>query len=120
MKSVEEILAEASFTIAHVHNRPSMYIASTMQPRAADAMDGILRIAHWFWATIQDREDEYGNVLSAVRKRHECSSQGFPDAFRRLNPDADEAAAFQFVMSSWQEVDAELGIDVSADACRSG
>lgn len=118
MKTPEQILAEASKTIAHIHNRPSMYIGSTTRANAADIFDGIMWIAHGFWATVQSREKEFRDVVDAVRELHECSCQGFPDAFRRHNPSSEEGLVFQHVRECWAEIDAKLGIDVSEDAAR--
>ncbi len=92
-----------------------MFIGSTARAGSADTLDGMLWIAHWFWATIQNREAEFRNVSSVIHERHECSCQSFPDAFRRLNPEADETAACEFVLTCWVEVAHELGIDVSED-----
>lgn len=116
VKTVDEILTEATTTIAHIHNRPSMYVGSESQAGAANTLDGMMWIAHWFWATIQSRQAEFRRVHDAVREIHKCSCQGFPDAFRRLNPDADEASALHFVRKCWAEIDSRLEIDISEKA----
>lgn len=118
MKTGEQILAEASKTIAHIHNRPTMYVGSRSRTGDANAIDGVLWMAHWFWAMIQSREDEFREVVAKVREKHECSCQGFPDAFRRHNPRADESAAFEHVLQCWLEVDSYLRIDTSETAAR--
>ena len=41
MKTAEEILAEASTMIAHIHNRTGMYVGSTARPGAADTLDAV-------------------------------------------------------------------------------
>lgn len=113
MKSAEQILTVSSKVIAHLHNRPSMYIGSVSRQNAADIFDGMIWIAHWFWATVQSRENEFLEVAAAVRESHKCSCQGFPDAFRRHSPDSDEETVFQHVRSCWAEIDARLGIDIT-------
>ena len=78
MKPVEEVLAEALAAIEGLHHRPSMYVGSTTQPGAANTLDGMLWIAHWFWATVQDRRGELrGHALpseaysrAALPRRH--------------------------------------------------
>ncbi|MCO6045519.1 hypothetical protein NG895_16530 [Aeoliella sp. ICT_H6.2] len=119
MKSAEQILAEANKTIAHMHNRPTMYISSASRANAGDIFDGMLWIAHWFWATIQSREGEFRRVLDSVRESHQCSSYGFPDGYRRDHPNSDDESAFHHVKKCWEEVDAELGIDISEEAADS-
>ena len=115
MKSSEQILAAAHGTIARMHNRPSMYIGSTSRQNSADIFDGMIWIAHWFWATIQSRENEFITIVATVRETHQCSSLGFPDAFRRHNPISDDELVFQHVRRCWTEIDAKLGIDVSEE-----
>ncbi len=73
MKMAEEILAEASTTIAHIHNRTAMYVGPPAEPGRANTLDGMFWLAHWFWASIQGRETEFRNLLSAVRQRHNPS-----------------------------------------------
>ena len=119
MKSIDEILAEANTTIAHMHRRPSMYIGSTKRANAGDIFDGMIWIAHWFWASVQSREKEFRDVVSAVRESYNCSCQGFPDAYRRHHPDTDEETLFEHVRKCWAEVDERLGIDISENAARS-
>jgi len=118
MKSVDQILVEANKTIAHMHHRPSMYIGSTSRPSAGDMFDGMIWITHWFWATIQSRENEFRQVVAAIRESHQCSCQGFPDAFRRHNPGSDDESVFEHVRKCWAEIDAKLGIDISEEAAR--
>ncbi len=113
MKTVDEVLAEASATIAHMHNRTGMYVGSN---GAADTLDGMFWLAHWFWAMIQGREAEFRDLHSTIRKRHKCDCLGFPAGFRHLNPDADEETAFRFVLECWREIDSQLGIDISPEA----
>ena len=113
MKTAEEILTEAATTIAHMHNRTGMYVGSN---GAADTLDGMFWLAHWFWAMVQSREAEFQKLHSAIREHHRCDCLGFPDGFRRLNPDAGEKAAFRFVLACWRELDDKLGIDISPAA----
>jgi len=115
VKTAEEILTEASTTIAHMHNRTGMYVGSH---DAADTLDGMFWLAHWFWAMIQGREAEFRDLHSAIRRRHKCDCLGFPDGFRHLNPDADEESTFHFVLACWREIDGELGIDISPEVSR--
>jgi hypothetical protein len=116
MKTAEEILAEASTMIAHIHNRTGMYIGSLARPGAADTLDAVFWLAHWFWYSIQDREAEHNDLYYAICERHKFSGLGFPDGFRHLNPDADEEAACRFVLAGWREIDGGLGIDISPEA----
>jgi len=116
MKTSEQMLAEISTTIAHMHHRITMYVPSTNGPGAGDTIDGMFWIAHRFWASLQERGDEFRTAVRVVRRRHECGSQGFPDAFRENNPDALEEEVARAVMSYWVEIDAELGIDISSTA----
>ena len=95
-----------------------MYIGSTTRPGAADMFDGMIWIAHWFWATVQSRESEFRQITAKVRDSHRCSCQGFPDAFRRDNPDSDDETVFEHVRRCWAEIDALLGIDISEDAAK--
>lgn len=118
MKTPEQILAEASRTIANMHIRPTIYVGSTSRPHAADTFDGMMWIAHWFWASIQSRERELRDARSAVSEAHNCSCQGFPDAYRRQHPNSDEESVFEHVRQCWAEIAAILEIDISRDASR--
>jgi hypothetical protein len=119
MKTIEQILAEANTTIAHMHLRPSMYIGSTSRPNAGEMFDGMIWVAHWFWATIQSREKEFREVADSVRQSRNCSNLGFSDAYRLQNPTLDDQDVFQHVRSCWEEIDKKLGIDISENAARS-
>lgn len=112
MKTPEQILAEVSAMISHMHNRTGMYVGSHGK---ADSIDGMFWLAHSFWASIQGREAEFRDLHSAARKRHKCDCLGFPAGFRHLNPDADEETTYRFVLACWREIDGELGIDLSPD-----
>ncbi len=112
MKSAEDILAEANNTIAHMHNRPQMYVGATNRQSAGEIYDGMMWVAHWFWARCQDREDEFGETKSNVMTSRKCGCVGFPGSFRQRNPDSNEHAVFEYVRECWAEIDAQLGIDI--------
>jgi hypothetical protein len=118
MKTAEEILAEASRTIANIHNRPAMYVGDPSIRCTADTFDGMMRIAHSFWATIQSRQAELSVAIDAVREAQRCRSLGFPGAYRWQNPDATNEDVFQHVRACWAEIAAKLGIDISLEAAR--
>ena len=111
-RNIDEILNDAAVTIQRIHRRPSMYIGSEDFEYAAEMFDGMTWLAHHFWAMIQNRDSEFRDILSATRALHQCSSQGFADAFRRHNPNADPRSVFEYVRRCWAEIDAELGIDL--------
>ena len=113
MKSAHEILAEVTETIVRMHHRPQMYIGSTGSPRAAEIYDGMMWVAHWFWATAQNRERDLGNAKSAVITSRECGNIGFAASFRERNPNANEHSVFEYVRDCWSEIDTTLGIDIS-------
>ncbi len=116
MNTVEQILAEAARTIARIHHRPLMYVGTHAQLGAANTLDAVMWMAHWFWATVQSREQEFRIALDAIHRKHHCRSEGFPDAFRRDHPQADESATFAHVLQCWAEVDHCLHIDISQTA----
>ena len=113
MKTPEEILTEVSKTIAHMHKRPSMYIGSTSRPNAGEMFDSMNWLAHWFWATVQSREQDFREAVAAVRESHQCGCLGFADTYRRQHPNSDEESVFQHVRNCWAEISDRLGIDPS-------
>ena len=113
MKSAEDILAEANNTFAHMHKRPQMYVRATDVQSAGEIYDGMMWVAHWFWAKCQDREDEFGKTKSNVMTSRKCGCVGFPASYRQRNPDCSEHAVFEYVRECWAEIDAQLGIDIS-------
>ncbi len=54
-----------------------MYIGSTKRANAGDIFDGMIWVAHWFWASVQSREKDFRDVVSAVRESYKCSGQDF-------------------------------------------
>lgn len=118
MKSPDEILAEANKKIAHMHNRPFMYVASADRVRAGEVFDGMMWVAHWFWSVIQSREQEFRETSGDVRKAHGCGPFPFADVLRRQHPHVDEQMVFERVREFWAEVDAKLGIDISEEAAK--
>ena len=115
MKTSIQILAEANRTIAYMHNRPEMYIGSKSRVEAGELFDGMIWMAHKFWAFIQSKELEFREAVEKVRESHECGCLTFCGAFRFKNPEHDEESVFNHVQMCWAEVDAILGIDISEE-----
>jgi hypothetical protein len=114
MKTIDDLAGEIESTIASIHRRTQMFIGSTDEPGASIALDGMLWLAYSFWASAKEREGELRRNLSSVRERYQCDGQGFPNAFRRLNPSSGEDAACQFVLQCWEEIAKEIGIEIAS------
>jgi hypothetical protein len=118
MKTPEQLLESVSQTIASIHRYPTMYVGSKSSPGYANALDTVMWMAHWFWATIQSRESDFCNARNRIRKQHGFSCETFSDGYRRLHPAAEESAAFAYALKCWAEVDQLLMIDISKAAAR--
>lgn len=111
MKTTDDLAAELASKIATIHRHPHMFTGSTEEAGAANTLDGMLWLAYSMWASAKARDADFRQILDYARERHQCSCQGFSNAFKRLNPAADEVAACQFVLQCWKEIAKELGID---------
>lgn len=112
MKLDADLCKYASEMIAALHRRPEMFIGDLADERAATILDGMLWMAHSFWAAIESREQDLNAARDLVRRKYKCSGLPFAEFFRSNHAHVDEVAAVAYVLQCWSEIDAQLGIEL--------
>lgn len=110
MKSAEAILDELELMVANYHTRTSMYVGSKCGPCAADTLDALFHTTIGLWASIQDRESEFQDVVSLVRERHRCGVLPIIQTFHERNRNACPEDVCEFVFGFWRDVADELNV----------
>ena len=113
MRSATEILEQLDKTIAHMHNRVTLYAGPLDAPSAADVIEGMFWQVHSWWAWIQQRDKDFQRVLATIHTQHKCGAMNFAGSYRRGHPNATEEEVSRFVLDAWKDVSVALGIDIT-------
>jgi hypothetical protein len=112
LKSSEQIVSKIADTIVGIHERPHLYVGSTTRPGDADRLHILLHELHSLWAFAQNREKEFVAAYRKLGDKYFSGPLAFAGAFRKANPDKEEAAASAHVLYCWAEIDSLLGIPI--------